>query len=343
VLSAGGSVALTADAISIGTRVLAPGGAVVLSAPQVDVSAGGLLSARTDSTTLFGQVQGGFDWVYSLPDGRRVYDGDLSRFPEKSVSIQAGTIAVAAGARIDVSGGRDLLGYEWVPGPGGTVDALDNAAFPNRFAILPDAALRYAPYDPRESPGANLKAGDSVYLSGAPGLAEGTYTLLPARYALLPGALLVTPTAGFQDLPLGQTIAQADGSVVVSGYRTHATVSVRDARTSGFSIRDEQGVARLAQYTVTSANAFLAAAAGTPRGTGFLLNHAIAEFLPGPDRAPNADPITGQAAWYDLRVRLEKCQPHEIAETSPRPPTLATPPGLAPAPSILRYNANAPK
>ena len=76
---------------------------------------------------------------------------------------------------------------------------------------------------------------------------------------------------------------------------------------------------------------------------GFLLNHAIAEFLPGPDRVPNADPITGQAAWYDLRIRLEKCRPDEIGETSPHPPTLARPPGLPAAPRILSYNANAPK
>jgi anaerobic selenocysteine-containing dehydrogenase len=73
---------------------------------------------------------------------------------------------------------------------------------------------------------------------------------------------------------------------------------------------------------------------------GFLLNHAIAEFLPGPDRVPNADPITGQAAWYDLRIRLEKCRPDEIGETVPHPPTLARPPGLPDAPRILSYNAN---
>ena len=73
---------------------------------------------------------------------------------------------------------------------------------------------------------------------------------------------------------------------------------------------------------------------------GFLLNHAIAEFLPGPEHAPNADPVTGQAAWYDLRIRLEKCQPHEIDGPSPSFPTLVRPVGLKPAPDILRYNAN---
>ncbi|MFM8990120.1 MAG: hypothetical protein ACKOUS_10920, partial [Alphaproteobacteria bacterium] len=72
---------------------------------------------------------------------------------------------------------------------------------------------------------------------------------------------------------------------------------------------------------------------------GFLLNHAISEFLPGPARAPNADPVTGQAAWYDLRIRIEKCAPGEAGETSPRPPTVGRPPNLDPAPRVLRYDA----
>jgi anaerobic selenocysteine-containing dehydrogenase len=42
---------------------------------------------------------------------------------------------------------------------------------------------------------------------------------------------------------------------------------------------------------------------------GFLLNHLINELLPaGSDghRHANADPVTGQAAWFDLRVRIER-------------------------------------
>ena len=38
---------------------------------------------------------------------------------------------------------------------------------------------------------------------------------------------------------------------------------------------------------------------------GFLLNHLIPDRLPGGPRS-NSDPVTGQAAWYDLRVRLER-------------------------------------
>ncbi|TBR10628.1 MAG: formate dehydrogenase, partial [Lysobacter sp.] len=37
--------------------------------------------------------------------------------------------------------------------------------------------------------------------------------------------------------------------------------------------------------------------------TGFLLNHLISDITPRGDYA-NADPVTGQAAWFDLRVRI---------------------------------------
>ncbi|WP_417524901.1 molybdopterin oxidoreductase family protein [Marinovum sp.] len=50
---------------------------------------------------------------------------------------------------------------------------------------------------------------------------------------------------------------------------------------------------------------------------GFLLNHLISELLPkggGGYRYSNSDPLTGQAAWFDLRVKIEKA---ETAGTSP--------------------------
>jgi anaerobic selenocysteine-containing dehydrogenase len=42
---------------------------------------------------------------------------------------------------------------------------------------------------------------------------------------------------------------------------------------------------------------------------GFLLNHLISELLPereGGYRFSNSDPVTGQAAWYDLKVKIRK-------------------------------------
>jgi sulfite dehydrogenase (quinone) subunit SoeA len=43
---------------------------------------------------------------------------------------------------------------------------------------------------------------------------------------------------------------------------------------------------------------------------GFLLNHLISESTRAAtgERLSNSDPITGQAAWYDLRVRIYKAE-----------------------------------
>jgi hypothetical protein len=36
----------------------------------------------------------------------------------------------------------------------------------------------------------------------------------------------------------------------------------------------------------------------------------------------NADPVTGQAAWFDQRVRLERCAPEDSGPTEPQFPSL---------------------
>jgi len=72
---------------------------------------------------------------------------------------------------------------------------------------------------------------------------------------------------------------------------------------------------------------------------GFLLNHLTTELLPareGGYRFANADPVTGQAAWYDLKVRIEKAAPHEQGQSWPQFESLA-PPDAKPRPDVLRY------
>lgn len=65
--------------------------------------------------------------------------------------------------------------------------------------------------------------------------------------------------------------------------------------------------------------------AGAPEATkGFLLNHLIHELLPpraDGHRWSNSDPVTGQAAWFDLRVRVERCAAPP-AESQPQFPVL---------------------
>jgi anaerobic selenocysteine-containing dehydrogenase len=54
---------------------------------------------------------------------------------------------------------------------------------------------------------------------------------------------------------------------------------------------------------------------------GFLLNHLISEELPGAGdegTVSNSDPITGQAAWYDVRVRIYRADDGDPAQTWPQ-------------------------
>ena len=64
---------------------------------------------------------------------------------------------------------------------------------------------------------------------------------------------------------------------------------------------------------------------GAPEAVeGFLLNHLIHELLPPKGdglRYANSDPVTGQAAWFDLRVRVERVGPRDASE--PAFPVLA--------------------
>ena len=65
---------------------------------------------------------------------------------------------------------------------------------------------------------------------------------------------------------------------------------------------------------------------------GFLLNHLISEELPRSEdgaHLSNSDPITGQAGWYDVHVRIYPAEPGEPKLSSPQFDPLRTVPGQA--------------
>ncbi len=83
-----------------------------------------------------------------------------------------------------------------------------------------------------------------------------------------------------------------------------------------------------------AAGAWQLGAAADEAKKGFLLNHLISEVLPqagGTAPLSNSDPITGQAGWYDVRVRIRKADADEPAETSPQFAPMTPVPGMGPA------------
>ena len=76
---------------------------------------------------------------------------------------------------------------------------------------------------------------------------------------------------------------------------------------------------------------------------GFLLNHLISELLPASAsdarRLTNSDPVTGQAAWFDLRVKVSKCAPGETGIWPVFPTAKPLPADHGHRPRVWRYHA----
>lgn len=78
---------------------------------------------------------------------------------------------------------------------------------------------------------------------------------------------------------------------------------------------------------------------------GFLMNHLIRELLPkkgdASDQITNSDPVTGQAAWYDLRVKITPAAPNERGAW-PTFDTIKPLPNTSEPADTLRYHTHEP-
>lgn len=215
----------------------------------------------------YGYSPDGTVWID--PRGVDITAGGL---PEKAVTLSGGNVTQEAGSTIDLRGGGDLYADRWVSGLGGPVDILTNS---NSFAIVPSYGADYAPYAAynnstseanliQDAPGytnSTLSVGDRIYLQGSKTLAAGWYTLLPARYALLPDAVLVSAsTAGGYG-----TLEVPGGASIVNGYRFNALDDGRAAPavTTRFEVASSKVVRQRAQYFDFLANTFIKQSAAT--------------------------------------------------------------------------------
>ncbi|MEI6267693.1 MAG: filamentous hemagglutinin family protein [Methylococcaceae bacterium] len=249
VLSAYGNLTVKAPNIEQNGVVKAPFGEIVLEAANtIKFGANSITSVSAEGQLIpFGMTSAGIDWLY--PVG---FQNIIVKAPQKKVSVTADNILRDDGAIIDLSGGGDLLAYEFVPGPGGSKDVLDTS---NAYAVMPGFS-GYAPFDPVETPKSGLTVGDSVYLGGGSGLAAGLYTLLPAHYALLPGAFLITPATGSGIVLPGTSSTRVDGAAIVTGYRTIAGTGIKDQQWSEFVVEPGSIARTRSEYSLSQASSF---------------------------------------------------------------------------------------
>lgn len=278
-LSAGGALSMRAATIDLAGRAFAPQG-------QIDLDAVGTLSLRDGARV---SVVGG-DLPVPLgdtQDQRRLSYAftaasirDVTSLP-RSVSIAGESIRIAPGAVVDASGGGEVLASSFVASSRGASDLLQR---PNVYAVIPglDGA---APYDfvaQREmlasrstalpafrgaipsSTGVGVapavSVGDRVYLTASDALPAGFYTLLPARYATLPGAVVIAATTARDAAPARNTTL-SDGSSLVAGYRAAEAVGPRDTRWASFNVLPAATVAQYGEYVTDTGTRFFAAEA----------------------------------------------------------------------------------
>ncbi|PZO12626.1 MAG: filamentous hemagglutinin [Burkholderiales bacterium] len=268
-LAALGSVRIEAQNITQAGRLVAPMGQIELVAQGDLVLAPGSItsvSAAPGQVLPLGQVRNGTDWVVNL-NPKNVLDGQikLETLPDKSVRLSGGSVRLQSNAQVNISGGGDLQAYEFSVGPGGSRDILGDA---NTYAVIPGYRSGFAPSDPQESTGRAL--GEAVYLTGVNGLADGTYTLLPSHYALLPGAIAVRLSNAVAVLP-GQGYTRQDGIQVVAGVLTDSrTGAPRDASWRAVEVLTSDQVRARSEFTLSAASQFFSGERVRPQDAGLL-------------------------------------------------------------------------
>ncbi|KAA3652824.1 MAG: filamentous hemagglutinin N-terminal domain-containing protein [Proteobacteria bacterium] len=254
-LSAGADLTLTADFIDQGGVVRVPFGSLSLIARDtLTLAAGSISSASGEGMVAPYGVRSGDDWVLLYPSGAASGDGFdlstvLSSAPVPTVVLSAPKVDQQAGATVNLSGGGELYAHEFVPGAGGSVDVLSQ---PGTYAIVPTFKGAAAPVDATYGEGFDLEVGTQITLGAGAGVPAGTYLLLPARYALLPGAFRVSRLPG-QAMAAGQSTPMALGGAVVSGTLSVAGTSVRDAHTTRWLVESGALTRQRTQYVESTA------------------------------------------------------------------------------------------
>jgi len=280
--SAGGSLTITATDINQYGVVRAPLGQIVLNGVSIDgaqgnvvtpgsvvLADGSLTSVSADGLIIpYGSTANVTQWTYSPAPG---YTNIVTQPPAKQISLQGPEVTVNSGAKVDLSGGGDLYAYEFIAGQGGSVDVLDQGSVANptraagttvySYAILPSLGSDFAPLDAQYLQSSTVGPNQTITLSGVPGLPSGTYALLPAHDALLPGAYAVQVVEQNSNLAQGSAIPQPNGGYEVAARFGVAGTNILSSLTSTVLVASDATVATQSQYTDSYANTFFSAAA----------------------------------------------------------------------------------
>jgi filamentous hemagglutinin family protein len=270
-LSALASLTIQASDVTLDGVLHQPVGSLSVTADRLTVTDRARLANTAEGVTVpVGYLINNSQWLYSpqgalstgnVPAADNVVQ-DITKLPiNKQIVLNGQTLSIGQSSVLQAQAGGDITGWQFNPGVGGSTDTYLR---PGLFAVLPTYRFDFAPYDAdirarTQQIGTDLKVGDQVVITSANGvLAPGAYTLLDARYGILPGAVLLSEGQLNLSDALSTGARQDDGSVVVSGFR-HATGT---AQTGGNDVRQAWTIEPSSTYraksdvTVVSGNEF---------------------------------------------------------------------------------------
>jgi hypothetical protein len=239
---------------------------------SVTVESGSITSVSAEGLSIpYGTTTDQTEWYFAPTSSSQ-----LTAPPAAILQFGGSSVAINSGATVDLTGGGDLTAYEFIPGIGGSRDVLNRFntdefsanggyQYPGGtqvYAIVPGLSSNgVAAFDPLYSSNygdlySNSNAGLSVYLTGAPGIAAGWYTLLPAQYAMLPSGMRIVEQTNLGTVAPGLAERLADGTEVVSGYFGVAGTDAHNSTVDAFEVQSQGVFGQYSQIALTSADAY---------------------------------------------------------------------------------------
>jgi len=254
------------------TVILLPGSVTSVSGAGLQMPYGGTVDGLTynydgKAVSLTGVGAGGGSFGSTLLIG---------------LTLTGAKIDVRQDAVLDMSGGGELLGAGFVSGRGGSTDAryaslmqvvggkITQPGLTTNpvYAIVPGAQHAYAPAGGERS-ALDPVVGQQITLrESIPGLPAGTYTLMPASYALLPGAFRVELNGTSAQGAAIASLALANGSFAASAQLGIVNTGIADRLSRQVILTSRTVMRNYAKYDETSYADFVRADAlriGVPR------------------------------------------------------------------------------
>lgn len=258
--------------LGVRTNALIPlggsGNSAVGATKTVTLEAGSITSVSANELTIpYGTTVDLTEYYFSPTSST-----PITAPPVAELRLGADVITTTAGAVVDATGGGSLYAYEFVSGTGGSRDVLnrfntdlfssnDGLTYADGrqvYAILPVASAgTTAFYDPVYSGdygslyGSDV--GKTVHLDGVAGLPAGDYLLLPAKYALLPGAMRLVENVGAPAPLTNGSGSLLDGSFVVGGVYGVAGTGLVDSARWSFTVQNQSTFLKYSRIEQTDA------------------------------------------------------------------------------------------